>query len=105
MLSKHGINAGVIDLFLLKPVDVDVLYEALKKYEKLVVLEEAFVNKGGLDSLILGILHAKGSKIKVKNMGFGDRYVFDIGSRDYLHKLNKLDEESIIINAKELLGQ
>jgi len=105
VLSKHGINAGVIDLFLLKPVDVDRLYEALKKYEKLVVLEEAFVNKGGLDSLILGILRSKGSKIKVNNMGFGDRHVFDIGSRDYLHKLNKLDEESIIKNAKELSGQ
>ena len=44
-------------------------------------------------------------KIKVKNMGFDDSYVFDIGSRDYLHKLNKLDEESIAENAKELLKQ
>lgn len=103
MLGKQGINAGVIDMFLLKPVNADVLYKALKKYEVLVVLEEAFINKGGLDSIISGILNSKNSKIKIKNMGFDDRYVFDIGNRDYLHKLNKLDEESIIENAKELL--
>lgn len=105
MLSKQDINAGVIDMFLLKPINSDILYEVLKKYKVLVVLEEAFINKGGLDSLILGILNSKGSKIKVKNMGFGDSYVFDIGSREYLHKLNKLDEESIIENVKELLKQ
>jgi len=103
MLGKQDINAGVIDMFLLKPVNIDLLYKALKKYEFLVVLEEAFINKGGLDSLILGILNSKNSKIKVKNMGFGDSYVFDIGGRNYLHKLNKLDEESIIENAKELI--
>jgi len=105
MLSKQNINVGVIDVFLLKPINSDTLYAVLKKYKALVVLEEAFINKGGLDSLILGILNSKGSKIKVKNMGFGDSYVFDIGSRDYLHKLNNLDEESIIENAKELLKQ
>ena len=103
ILSKQGISAGVIDIFMLKPINADALYEVLKKYEAIVVLEEAFINKGGLDSLILGILNSKRSKIKVKNMGFSDSYVFDIGSRDYLHKLNKLDEASIIKNAKELL--
>lgn len=105
MLSKQDINAGVIDVFLLKPVNADALYEAFKKYEALVVLEEAFINKGGFDSLILGILNSKCSKIKVKNMGFDDSYVFDIGSRDYLHKLNKLDEEGIIESAKGLSKQ
>ena len=103
ILSKQGISAGVIDIFMLKPINADALYGILKKYEAIVVLEEAFINKGGLDSLILGILNSKRSKIKVKNMGFSDSYVFDIGGRDYLHKLNKLDEASIIKNAKELL--
>lgn len=105
MLSKQNINAGVIDIFLLKPFNANALYDVFKKYEALVVLEEAFINMGGLDSLVLGILNSKCSKIKVKNMGFNDSYVFDIGSRDYIHKLNKIDEESIITNAKWLLKQ
>lgn len=105
MLSRQNINIGVLDLFLLKPVNVDALYARLNKYKALLVIEEAFINKGGLDSLIWTVLNAKESSIKVKNMGFGDRYVFEIGSRDYLHKLNKLDEESIIKNVQSLLMQ
>lgn len=104
MLSKQNINAGIIDIFLLKPINSEALYEVLKKYESLVVLEEAFINKGGLDSLVLGILNSKYSKIKVKNLGFNDSYVFDIGSRDYIHKINKLDDDSIIENVKWLLN-
>ncbi len=105
MYSQQNIDIGVIDVFLLKPINADALYEAFREYEALVVLEEAFINKGGLDSLVLGILNSKGSKIKVKNMGFGDSYVFDIGSRDYLHKLNDLDERSIVKNINALLEQ
>ena len=74
-------------------------------YESIVGVDEAIV----IELCLLGRRRqgrtSGRSKIKVNNMGFGDRHVFDIGSRDYLHKLNKLDEESIIKNAKELLKQ
>ena len=46
--------------------------------------------------MISCILSNKASHIKLKRLGFGDKYVFDIGSRDYFHKLNNIDEESII---------
>lgn len=36
-------------------------------------------------------------------MGFGDKYVFDIGDREYLYKKNNLGEEFIIKNIKEML--
>ncbi len=29
-------------------------------------------------------------------MGIKDKHIFDLGGRDYLHKLNNLDEENII---------
>ncbi len=81
-----------------------MLFEELSKYSCVVTLEEAFINKGGLDSFIAGILNDNKSGIILKRMGFGDKYVFDIGSRDYLHKLNGLDDESIMKNIKgELL--
>lgn len=89
-------NLGVIDLFILKPVDDEVLFEALKKYEYIITLEEGFIGSGGLDSLIAKILSDRQSSIKLKRLGFNDRYVFDFGDRNHLHKLNNLDEESII---------
>ncbi len=104
-LRKNNIDIGIIDVFLIKPLNEDMLYEALKKYRAVISLEEGFVNKGGLDSVVLGLINRKNSGIKFRNMGFLQRYVFDIGSRDYLHKLNKLDNDQIIRNIKTLLRQ
>ena len=95
-LNEDGMNIGVIDVFLLKPMDEDLLYNSLRKYECVITLEEAFINKGGLDCLISCILSNKESHIKIKRLGFEDRYLFNVGNRDYLHKLSYLDENNII---------
>ncbi len=100
-LQKNKINVSVIDIFLLKPINEDLLFNFLKEYKYIVTIEEAFINKGGLDSLILNILRNKNSRIKLKNLGFKDEYVFDIGSRNYLYKLNCFDEENIFRIIKE----
>ncbi len=89
-LCENNINIGVIDVFLLKPLNEDLIYNLLQKYENIITLEEAFINKGGLDSMISCVLSNRASHIKLKRLGFGDKYVFDIGSRDYFHKLNNM---------------
>lgn len=104
-LSKDSIDIGVIDIFLIKPLKEALFIKALEKYQAVLTLEEGFVNSGGLDNLVLQLINRKNPGIKFKNMGFSQRYVFDIGSRDYLHKLNRLDEGSIIKNIKALLKQ
>lgn len=96
MLRRDNINAGVIDLFLLSYLDEELLFKRLKKYDHIVTLEEAFIDKGGLDSLIASILVKKGSKAKLSRIGFKDRYVFELGSREFLHRLNNIDEKSIV---------
>lgn len=103
ILNKENINIGVIDVFLIKPLNEKLFMRALGKYQVVFTLEEGFINNGGLDSLILQLINRENAGVKFKNMGFEQRYVFEIGSRDYLHKLNKLDENSIIKNIKALL--
>lgn len=103
MLAKENIAVGVIDIFLIKPFKENLFFESIKQYRNLITIEEGFINKGGLDSLISGILENNQSKIVLKRMGFGDSYTFEIGSRDYLHKLNNLDEDTIIKNVKQIL--
>lgn len=104
-LSKDKIQIGLIDVFLIKPLSEDLFFEALKGYKYLITLEEAFIDKGGLDSLVANILGSRNSNIILKRMGFKDAHVFNIGTREYLHKLNNLDEESIIKNVKEVLKE
>lgn len=102
-LKDLNINIGVIDIFLLKPFHEDLFLELANKYVYLITLEEAFINKGGLDSLVSGILNRKNSKIRLKRMGVEDTYLFEMGNRAHLHKLSKLDEESIIQEVKAIL--
>lgn len=104
-LAKSNIPIGLIDVYILKPFNEDLFFEKIKKYTDVITLEEAFINKGGLDGLISTILNNKNSDIRLIRMGFEDAYVFDIGSREYLHKLNNLDEESINKIVKTLIGK
>lgn len=96
LLKEKRFSVGVIDLFMLKPLEEERLFETMSGYEQVITLEEAFIHKGGLDSLVANILTRNGSNVRLKRMGFEDAYVFDMGSREHLHKLNHLDVESII---------
>ena len=105
LLIDRYINIGVIDFFMLKPFKEELLFELLNKYDCVITLEEGFINKGGLDSLVSGVLDRQNSNLRLKRMGFEDAYVFDMGSREHLHKLNHLDEESIIKVIKDFLQE
>lgn len=94
-LMKDKISAGVVDIFLLKPVNENMLYKTLSKYRHIITMEEAFIDKGGLDSIVMNVLSNNKSPLGITRLGFGDRYVFDVGNREYLHKVNGLDEENI----------
>lgn len=100
-VAKGFQNIGVIDVFILKPLNENLLFKALKKYKYIITIEEGFINNGGLDGLISKILRDHQSNVKVKNLGFNNKHVFEVGDRNYLHKLNKLDEKSIIKIIKE----
>jgi len=99
-LGEKNVELGVVDVFVLKPLNEDALRNTLKKYRKLITLEEGFIDGGGLDSLISGIRSNDSGEIK--RMGFGERHVFELGSREYLHKLNGIDEESIVNAINEM---
>jgi len=89
-------SIGIIDMFMLRPLNENLLFDKIKDYKTIITMEEGFINKGGLDSLISSILNKKNSNIKLIRIGFEDKYIFDIGSREYLHRLNQIDAESII---------
>ncbi len=96
LLKDSPTKIGVIDIFMLKPLNEASFLEVLNQYDWVITLEEAFINKGGLDSLVASAIDRKDSKVRLKRMGFGDAYVFDMGSREHLHQLNHLDEKSVI---------
>jgi transketolase len=94
---------GLIDVFLLKPVNTESLSKALQRYEYIITIEEALINSGGLDSLISSILQSEHSNTRLKSLGFNNKYVFELGDRDYLHGINGIDEDGIIKAIKAYL--
>ncbi len=94
-LKKENIDCGVIDMFLLTNYNKTALAEILKKYDTIITLEEAFINRGGLDSLIANIIADYNLSAKLIRLGFKDKFVFENGTREYLHSLQGLAIENI----------
>lgn len=94
-------NIGVVDIFMLKPICEDSLFELIKKYKTIITIEEGFVNKGGMDSLISNLLRNKDADITLKSFGFGDEYIFKPGSRDYLSEVSHFGQRDIVNVIKE----
>ena len=95
-------NIGVIDIFMLKSINENSLFDKIKNYKYIITIEEGFIGNGGLDSLVSKIILDYQSGIRLKRFGINDKYVFELGDRNYLHKLNKLDENSIINEINKL---
>lgn len=104
-MKKKGIHIGLIDVFMLRPFDVKLFLRVIGKYKHVITVEEAFINRGGLDSLISVILQEDNSEISLTRMGFKDAYTFEMGGRDHLHKINGLDDQGIIRKTKKILGR
>lgn len=99
MFQKKKIDdntIGLIDLYLLKEFNQENLCEVLNKYSHIITLEEGFINKGGLDSLIQTFIRKNGLKLPMVALGIQDSYNFQIGGREHLHAINKLSEEHIL---------
>jgi transketolase len=94
--SKHGLEVGIIDLFVLKPLDRQQLANQLDAYGTIITMEEGVLGSGGLDALVAQVLVAAGACKKLIPFGVRDTYVFELGDREYLHKANGMDDDAII---------
>ena len=79
-LAEEKVDIGVVDVFLLRPFDAEGFYRSIRGYKTLITLEEGFIEKGGLDSLISSVLCGRDSGIKLKRLGFSDTHVFKVGT-------------------------
>lgn len=93
-LEKYGIDAGLVDLYRLKPVNKKLLIDAIEDSKRLVTLEEHTV-LGGLGSIVREILADNEVLIPTKAFGIYDRYHHEAGSRERLRLLDGLDLHSM----------
>lgn len=99
-LQAEGIEARVVNIHTIKPIDKDIIIESANKTGKIVVAEEHNIY-GGLGSAVAEVV-TQYCPVKMAYVGFNDCFT---ESGDYEELLTKygLDTNSIIAKVKELL--
>lgn len=95
--EKRGIALAVIDLYRLKPVNTKVLVEILRKFKGVFTLEEHTII-GGVGSIVAETLVTNNIMIPVKMFGIPDVSRCDVGSREYMRRLDGTDVNSVVLN-------
>lgn len=95
-LSKHSVDAGIVDLYRLKPTNEELLLEYISQSKRVVTIEENLIN-GGIGSIVAEILVDNDvTNLPLKRFAIPDQYCFECGSREHLYKLYDLDTEGIV---------
>ncbi len=99
-LAKDGINAEVINIHTIKPLDEELVIATAKKTGKVVTIEEHWVN-GGLGSAVAEVLSEKCPTL-MKRIGVYDTFGESGPAKELLHKY-ELDAEGIVKQVKAFL--
>jgi transketolase len=96
LLAAQGINAGILHMHTVKPLDVDALGQAIRGVKLLVSLEE-HVPTGGLGSAIAeGLIDRLGHGLPAMlRLSLPDAFMHNYGSQDSLMKKHDLAPASI----------
>ena len=102
-LARHSIDAGVIDLYRIKPLNETMLMANLTKTRRVVTIEESFRNSG-IGSIISDLITDSEEEIRLKRLGVPNQFFTQGGSRAWLHRLCGLDVETITKTTLEWLA-
>lgn len=100
-LERESLNAGLIDLYRIKPLNSLSLLKCIDKSKYLITIEENSI-VGGIGTVISELLSDNRKNISLKRIALGDKQYFDYGTREWLIKYCGLDVENM---AKEILKE
>jgi transketolase len=101
-LAAEGIDAGVLDVLTLKPIDREAILSEAGKVKAVISAENHQINNG-LGSAVAEVLAEGGFRGKFARVGVRDEFG-EVGTQDYLTKRFGLDAPSLAAKAKELVG-
>lgn len=103
LLGREGIEARVVNMHTLKPLDREAVLSAAEETRAIVSIEEHSLY-GGLGGAVSEILAEEAPrKVPFKRLGLPDRFAHDYGPLDYVRNRMGLSVERIVQTAKDLL--
>ncbi|MBQ4269228.1 MAG: transketolase family protein, partial [Clostridia bacterium] len=100
ILKDEGIEARVVDMFTIKPIDVACILESAQKTGAILTVENHNVI-GGLGSAVAEVL-SENCPTPLLRMGIQEEFG-EVGTQDYLMERYHLTAAHIVRNAKEFL--
>jgi len=103
ILEKQGIQANIINIHTIKPLDEKIIVNAAKKTGRIITVEEHSI-VGGLGSSVAEVLSEK-YPVRIKRIGINDS--FGTSSRDYFSLLKhfNLTPENIVKNVEVMVNE
>ena len=101
-LAKEGINARIINMSTVKPLDEELVLKAAKECGKIITCEEHSVI-GGLGEAVCSFL-SENYPTPVRRIGVNDQFGFSAPAAEVLEAFG-LCESNIVKTAKEFLGK
>lgn len=92
-VNEINLDASIINLSTLKPLDEDTILNMAKKSDKILIIEEN-VKKGGIGSAVLELMSDNEIYKPVKIHALPDKF-FEVASRNELLKIYKLDKDGL----------
>ena len=101
-LKNEGLNPAHYDMRFAKPLDEELLHEALSGYQKIITVEDGCV-EGGFGSAILEFMAQHGYKNDISVLGIPDA-IIEHGSPKELHRECGYDATAIVQAVKNTMG-
>jgi 1-deoxy-D-xylulose-5-phosphate synthase len=101
-LRTEGLDPAHYDMRFVKPLDVSLLHEVFKKYDRILTVEDGTV-AGGFGSAILEFQALHGYKASVRILGIPDRVV-EHGTPKELQRECGFDAPAIAAAVREMMG-
>ena len=102
-LEKDGIDARVLSMHTVKPLDTEAVMTAARETQAVVTIEEHSVN-GGLGGAVAEVLaESVELRVPLKRLGLPPVFCHQVGTQEYLQVAYGLSEDGILHSLKETL--
>lgn len=98
LLKNAGINAEVVNMRFIKPLDTKLLDNIANRFDKIVTVEENSI-VGGFGSAVLEYFSDHNYKNDIVRIGLPDHFI-DHGTQKELHRMIEIDPEGIFHKIK-----
>lgn len=101
VLDRQGLSARVINMHTIKPIDREVIIQAVKDTRRIITVEDHNI-MGGLGSAVAEVIVESGKACAFRKLGVPDCYSI-VGYPEDLYHFYKFDADGIVDTVSELM--